>query len=173
MTTDKSRSYINWLLVLLIVAVIAGGILTQRATKARKHDVDAIKIEISNMRSYHDPNGGAFINGKYYIYTDYTITNHSKSELDQIEVAVHYKDGNGKTITQVTSWFGSSGGNDELDLPCGQSVTKETYISDGGNDMNSGFVALYGHELSEFEISYEILTAYWEDGTRYSDGDLY
>ncbi len=173
MTTDRSRRYMNWLLVLLIVAVIAGGALTQRASRARKHNVDAIDIEISNMRSYHDPDGGAYINGKYYIYFDYTITNRSRSELDAIEVAVHYKDGNGKAITQITTWFGSSGGNDELNLPRGRSVTMEAYISDGGNSMGSGFVALYGNELSDFEISYEILTAYWEDGTRYSDGEFY
>ena len=168
MTTDKSRSYINWLLVLLIVAVIAGGILTYRADIERKHDVDDIKIELSNMRSSYDPNSGYY--GKYYVYTDYTVTNKTKAVLESLEVIVTYKDANGKQLTQVRTSFGRY---DDMNLERKESVTLESYLDEQKISDSTAMSVLYGKELSEFVVEYEITKVRWTDGVNYNEGNMY
>ena len=102
--------------------------------------------------------------------TDYTVTNKTKGVLESFEVLVTYKDANGKQLTQVRTNFGRY---EKVNLEQKGSVTLESYLVEQKISDSTAMSVLYGKELSEFVVEYEITQARWTDSVHYNEGNLY
>lgn len=100
----QKRSFCGRLRILLaIISTIAflyGISCSVDARKARKHNPDKIKIEITDMESKNDDKN-------YYIYSDFSIKNNTSKTLVYLKITTYIYDSNGKSIGSIESTFGS------------------------------------------------------------------
>lgn len=148
-----------------IVLAIILSIVISNSVKAARHDVSKIRVEITNTESIYKSNVSPYVNGCYYIYFDYRITNGTGVEIDYMEVVAHIYDGN-KSIGTVTSSFGGYGDN-SMCLAAGEEQVHETYLSENQPEKNSFFSALYNATFKNYEIRYEITSVSFSDGEYY------
>ena len=157
MNAEKIKKIQIFLLVIACIMFIVGLVLSTNAEKARAHDVEDIDVVIVN--DYTEDSGNRF-----YVYTDFKITNNTKKTLEYLQVVTYFTDKNGKAIGTMTSDFGSRWDWDTgLLLDAGQSVTKTTYLEEYYN-WGSLFEHLYENGVSSYDVRYEITYARWEDG---------
>ncbi len=150
---------------IVIVLAIVLSVVISNSVKAARHDVSKIGVEIINTESIYKSNVSPYVNGCYYIYFDYKITNGTGVEIDYMEVVAHIYDGN-KSIGKVTSRFGGYGDNG-MSLAAGEEQVHEIYISENQPEKNAFFSTLYNATFEDYEIRYEITTVSFSDGEQY------
>jgi len=149
-------------IIIAIIVAIACSITVKVGITKIVHNANNIDISITDVTSKCD-------NKYYYVYTDFTIENHTGATIDYLEVTTYFKDDKGKSVGTMTSTFGSSYGKSSLNLKACDKAIEETYLSEWYNSssMSDLFVTLYNNGLDGLTITYEITYIKWSDGNTY------
>jgi len=150
----KKKKIIFFIVIISIVLFIFVGVSIRKAN----HSIDSIDISIVDVWSKNDSR-------YYYVYTDYKITNKTAKTIDYIEVVTYVTDQNGKSLGTITSSFGSTYGNNTLNLKTHKSTIQEKYLS--GYQSDSFFVTLYNNGIQDLIVTHEIVCVKWSDGYTY------
>ena len=160
----------NKFLKIFIPLVIALSIILGCVIKKIRHDVSNISVKITGIESEFD-SGASHYNGKYYIYFDYEIENNTDVDIEYICIITYFDDKNGSCVGTLNSSFGGKSiSSSTMNLEKGNSKTYETYLSEYSVENSSFFSKIYGKDISDFKISYEITAVEFSDG-EYFDGD--
>ena len=163
MNLNFARKMRTVLLVIACIMCVVGVVLSNNHSKQLAHKPENIKIEIVSSESKYDDR-------YYYVYTDFKIDNNTGATIDYIAVTTYFTDKNGKSIGTMTSNFGSSYSDTALNLKEGDSVTKETYLSEwrSSSSYSKLFAELYNNGIDNLIITYEITRVKWSDNYDYS-----
>ena len=127
----------------VILTIILSSIII-RACNSSKHNVNDIKINITNKRVKTEESG--YYTTTYYIYFEFLLENKSKTDIDCIKLTTYVADGNGKEIGSIKSEFGGYNSN-SLNLSVGAVKKTEIYISAGSVNESEFFYELYNNDL--------------------------
>lgn len=153
MNMEKMKKYQTFVLIVTCILFIVGLVLSSKATKERKHDIDDISVKILTSETAQD-------GYKYYVNMDFEIENDSETTLAYIEIIVRFTDKNGKQIGTMTSSFGSGNG---MSLESGEKVILSSYLSEAGTNWGTLFSQLYENGVEAYELEYEVTYARWND----------
>ena len=163
MKIEKIGKIQNILMFFVCVVLIVGLTLTNIKTAERKHDVDDIKISVTDISTSIED---GYYSTKYYVNMDFKIENKSKAKanLQRLDVTMYLTDKSGKSIGTITSSFGSSySSSSELNLERGKNTILSSYLSATGNNCSSVFSELYNNGLKNCNVEYKITYARWTD----------
>lgn len=149
-------------IIIAVIVAIACIITLKIGITKIAHNANNIEVSITDVSSKSD-------NKYYYVYTDFTIENHTSATIDYLEVTTYFKDGKGKSVGTMTSTFGSNYGNSSLNLKAHKKTIEETYLSEwySSSSMSDLFVTLYNNGTDGLTITYEITYVKWSDGHTY------
>ena len=99
MKIDKIKKAQTILLVIAIIAFIAGAVLSFQEEQKRAHDVSDISIQLVSSYTGYD---GNYPN----VYADFKVANNTKATLTYLKFITTVKSSSGKTIGTITYSFG-------------------------------------------------------------------
>lgn len=108
-----------------------------------------------------------YVNGCYYIYYEFEITNQTEAAIDYIDVVTHVKNKSGEEIGTITSSFGGYY-SESMELEAGETVTVTVSLSEHQPEKDEFFSLLYKTSLDQLSFSFEIQSVGFSDGERYS-----
>lgn len=165
-SSDAAKTRIKWISIVLVIALVVGLAVGIPLAKAGAHDVKDIKIEIVNMKSEYDPDASPYINGLYYIYFDFEITNNTGTAIDYIDVIIHVSDKSGTELGTISTTFGGYYSS-SMNLKKSEMQRFTTTVSESQPNNNSFFTSMYNTNVDEWTFTYEF------DSVAFSDGEHY
>lgn len=160
MKIDKIKKAQTILLVIAIIAFIAGAVLSFQEEQKRAHDVSDISIQLVSSYTGYD---GNYPN----VYADFKVANNTKATLTYLKFITTVKSSSGKTIGTITYSFGSTlSWSSSLDMEPGEnetitaSVSGSMYESSWSDLFSSLF---YNHGFDGYTVKHEIVEAQWDD----------
>ena len=130
------------------------------------HSIDRIEIKIVDMSSAYKSNVKYSVNGCYYIYFNYELTNHAGVTIDYIQFVTYVEDKTGKSIGQITTSFGGYG-TSTMNLEKKDTVILESYLSENQPEANDFFSTLYDSNIEDWTFTYKITSVKFRDGENY------
>lgn len=159
---NKIVKFLRTFIIIVLVAAVLGGIYFY---SKEKHNVEKIEIELLDIKKSYNPDESPYINGCYYLYFEFQITNNCITEIKSIETTTYIKDADGKLLQQINSSFG--GYNDGIYLEKGENLTIETYLKENRPEQNQGFADVYNSEFSDLDIIIVVTSVEFTDGHKY------
>lgn len=158
------------LLVLAVIALIGGVTGSGKENRTKRHDPADIRVRLTAKTAEYHPNESGYINGCYYIYFDFKLTNRTDATLDYVEIQTTVCDKDGKELGTLHSSFGAIRQFEKqsglLELAPGKSAEKQTYLKE--NQPEGFFVTVYNTPYEELNFSCKVLSASFSDGYSYS-----
>ncbi len=144
------------LLIVAIIACIAGYPIAKDAEHEAATDVTKIDIQVVDKECYFDEDSGAYMYGKYVINLKLEFTNDTDVDWSYLNVSTRVFDKDGEQLGTITSSFGSSYGDSDFLLEEDETITRKTSLSENKGYEDDFFVALYNSDLSDLVFECEV-----------------
>ena len=160
----KRNKVIKLMAIVASIALSLGAIGCVLIYNNWKYSPDRLSISITNKTQEYKEDVSPFVNGCYYIYFDFLISNSSNVSCESLTIATEVLYKTGESIGTIKSSFYT------MNLDGNSSHVYSTYLEDNQPEINENifFIILYNASYNELTFKFKILSIEFSDGHNYS-----
>ena len=162
-TKGKMKKILTFSVIGAAIAIVIGIITGLVAYDNWKYSPDRFSISLTNKTQEYKSDVSPYVNGCYYIYFDFSISNSSDVGCDSITIITDISCKSGGSIGKLKSSFYS------MDLHAKSTSNYQTYLEDNQPEINNNkfFVSIYNASYSELTFNFTVTSIGFSDGHYY------